>query len=318
MKTGDGLWAEVDELIALRAYASLVFKRADKKSSSPLAGGYVSPFRGRGIDFSEVRLYQPGDEIRSMDWRVTARTGKPHTKLFIEERERPVVFIQDFSPGMYFATRTAFKTVVASKIATVLAWAAAGHGDRIGAVLFNEQESKIVKPVNGNRGVLNLIGQLSAWSKKSPTEFSEDQNALEKCLRHSRSIIRPGALVYVLSDFRGQNRQSEMLLSEISRHADVVAIRVIDPIEHQLPGKANLKISDGHAFSMINTDNNDTASNISLQNQLNEQRFNSFCIKHGIHSLTCLTNEDFLDVIRHGLAKRQSVKNTGVRNAGSF
>ena len=130
-----GVTAELNELIALQRYAQIGHYRP--KGRSLRAGQHLSKLRGRGMDFAEVRHYQAGDEIRHMEWRVTARTGRPHVKLYQEERERPVIILADFSPSMYFGTRLAFKSVVAARLAALLAWTVVKQGDRVGGLLFS-------------------------------------------------------------------------------------------------------------------------------------------------------------------------------------
>lgn len=306
MKTGNGIWVEVDELIALKAYAGNIFRRAEKKSLSPLSGGYASPFRGRGIDFSEVRAYLPGDDIRSMDWRVTARTGKPHTKLFIEERERPVYFLNDFSSSMYYATRNAFKTVTASKIAALLAWAASGHGDRVGGFLFNESDIQQIKPMGGKRGVLQMVNHLSRWSKDIPATFSPSASNIEYILKKVRTTVRPGSLVYIVSDFRSMNENAERIVSELARHCDVVMIMVADPSELDAPEKGQLRISDGNNFGTIDVSNKTVKDRINSLAKRRLDRLSNFCLSHGIHEMSCLTTDDIPDMLRKGLSNRGS------------
>ena len=129
-----GVRLTVDELLALRRDALGLDLTSRYRVSSTLAGGYRSKFRGRGMDFDEVRTYQPGDDIRNIDWRVTARTGKPHTKLFKEERERPVFLLIDQSKHLFFGSRNALKSVVAARAASLLVWASINAGSRIGGI----------------------------------------------------------------------------------------------------------------------------------------------------------------------------------------
>ncbi|MDD5114985.1 MAG: DUF58 domain-containing protein, partial [Methylobacter sp.] len=131
--------------------ASLNLQPASIRSRQ--SGGYVSRFKGRGMEFDETRLYQPGDDIRSIDWRVTARTGKTHTKLFREERERPVFIAVDDRAAMHFATRGVFKSVLAAKLAGLLAWTAQHHGDRMGGQIFSDNSCRELKPQNGRHAV---------------------------------------------------------------------------------------------------------------------------------------------------------------------
>ncbi len=128
----DGIQLEVQELIRLRAAARGLELGARRRALSAQAGGYLSAYRGRGLEFDEVRAYQDSDDARSIDWRVTARRGTPHTKLFREERERPVLLLPDLHPGMYFGSRRQFKSVLAGRLAALLGWAAVRAGDRVG------------------------------------------------------------------------------------------------------------------------------------------------------------------------------------------
>ena len=130
------------------------------KNRAQQSGAYMSRFKGRGMEFDEARLYQPGDDIRSIDWRVTARTGKTYTKVFREERERPVFISVDDRLTMHFATRGVFKSVLAAKLAGLLAWAAEHHGDRIGGQLFSEHDCYELKPQNGRHAVLRFLNTL--------------------------------------------------------------------------------------------------------------------------------------------------------------
>ena len=153
--------------------AGLNLHHAQFRSSQ--SGNYVSRFKGRGMEFDEARLYQPGDDIRTIDWRVTARTGKTHTKVFREERERPVFISVDNRLAMHFATRGVFKSVLAAKLGGLLAWAAEYHGDRIGGQLFSEHECRELKPQNGRHAVLRFLNALVKPQDTLGKEFTLDQ-----------------------------------------------------------------------------------------------------------------------------------------------
>ena len=127
-----------------------------------LAGGHLSAFRGRGMEYHESRPYQPGDDIRAIDWRVTARSGRTHTKVYREERERPVLLWLDLTRSMFFGTQTCFKSVLASKLAALLAWSSVQHGDRLGYLFFSEQQHVEIRPARGKHTALQFIQQLVA------------------------------------------------------------------------------------------------------------------------------------------------------------
>lgn len=218
------------------------------------SGGYVSRFKGRGMEFEEARVYQAGDDIRSIDWRVTARTGEPHTKLFREERERPVFVSVDNRLAMHFATRGVFKSVLAAKLAGLLAWAAQHHGDRIGGQIFTDTVCRELKPQNGRHAVLRFLNAIVCGGDVSrPVTDVAPTITLEQVLARLMQHARPGSLVYIISDFRGINGQVETYLAKLSRHCEVVLIFVYDPLESQLPEKGRYRFTAMDAASLSGT-----------------------------------------------------------------
>jgi len=205
------------------------------------SGGYVSRFKGRGMEFEEARGYQPGDDIRSIDWRVTARTGETHTKVFREERERPVFISVDNRPAMHFATRGVFKSVLAAKLAGLLAWAAQHHGDRIGGQIFTDTVCRELKPQNGKHAVLRFLNTIS--NRDDSNRVEQTAITLEQVLARLMHHARPGSLVYIISDFRGINDQVETHLAKLARHCQVVLIFVYDPLESHLPEKGRYRFT---------------------------------------------------------------------------
>ncbi len=218
------------------------------------SGGYLSRFKGRGMEFEEARIYQPGDDIRSIDWRVTARTGKTHTKVFREERERPVFISLDQRPAMHFATRGVFKSVLAAKLAGLLAWTAQHHGDRIGGQIVSGNVCRELKPQNGKHAVLrflNAIVRRDDGNRAEPAVFTLE-HVLARLIQHAR----PGSLVYIISDFRGINDQVETHLAKLSKHCEVVLIFIYDPLESRLPEKGRYRFTamdGGYAASLPGT-----------------------------------------------------------------
>ncbi|GAB6140289.1 DUF58 domain-containing protein [Methylosoma difficile] len=216
------------------------------------SGTYVSRFKGRGMEFEEARMYQPGDDIRSIDWRVTARTGKAHTKVFREERERPVFIAVDQRATMQFATRGVFKSVLAAKLAALLAWSAQHHGDRIGGQIFADHDCRELKPHNGKTGVLRFLnacvsGTSAAIATNKPTL------PLDAALARLSQHARPGSLVYLISDFRGLNHQAEVHLAKLSQHCDVVLVFVYDPLEMHLPDKGRYRFTDSERDVVVDS-----------------------------------------------------------------
>jgi uncharacterized protein (DUF58 family) len=273
------------------------------ENRSQQSGGYVSRFKGRGMEFDESRFYQPGDDIRSIDWRVTARTGKTHTKVFREERERPVFISVDNRKTMQFATRGVFKSVVATKLASLLAWAAEYHGDRIGGQMFSESECRELKPQNGRHAVLRFLNALV--SKADLTHSIPDssidispKNTLEKILARLTQHARPGSLVYVISDFRGINDSAEIHLTTLSRHCEVVLIFIYDPLEANLPDKGRYRFTDTLRDVVIDAIDQQRLENYQQRFEERRQRLELLAKKRGMTFIQCSTSEDPLQCLR--------------------
>jgi uncharacterized protein (DUF58 family) len=219
-------------------------------------GNYLSPFRGRGMEFSESRPYQPGDDVRNIDWRVTARTGRAHTKLFREERERPVLLCVDFRPSMFFATRGRYKAVAAAHMAALVAWSAAHRGDRIGGVLFSEGDHHEIRPQRGRAAVLRFIREMvnhSAWKRRGVAPGRGDPDAGLRALARLRRVVRPGSLVVLLSDFRWLDDRARRQLARLSAHNEIVLLFLFDPVEQHLPPPGYYRVSDGAGELLLDT-----------------------------------------------------------------
>src|SRR5262249_16479318 len=156
------------------------------------------------------------DDIRHMDWRVTARTGKPHTKLYQEERERPVILVVDLNPSMFFGTKTAFKSVTAAKIAALIGWAAIQKGDRMGGLIFQNSQLSEFKPLAREKSILPFLHRLAEINK--PATIINEENTLANALRHSRRLARPGSLFVVISDFLNFDTKAQEVLITLSQH----------------------------------------------------------------------------------------------------
>jgi len=257
------------------------------------SGGYVSRFKGRGMEFDEARLYQPGDDIRTIDWRVTARTGKTHTKVFREERERPVFISVDNRLAMHFATRGVFKSVLAAKLGGLLAWAADYHGDRIGGQLFSEHECRELKPQNGRHAVLRFLNALVKPQNPVDKEFTLDQ-VLARLNQHAR----PGSLVYIISDFRGINDQAETHIAKLSEHCEVVLIFIYDPLESSLPNKGRYRFTDDERDVVIDTSDQQRLLSYQQRFVQRQQRLELLAKKRGLVFIQCSTVEDPIQCLR--------------------
>lgn len=257
------------------------------------SGGYLSRFKGRGMEFDEARLYQPGDDIRSIDWRVTARTGKPHTKVFREERERPVFISVDYRNTMAFATRGVFKSVQAARLAALLAWAANQHGDRIGGQIFTEQACLELKPQSGRHAVLRLLNALV-----KPDYTLSQAMTLEHVLRRLVQHARPGSRMYIISDFRGLGGRSETHLVKLAKHCEVVLIQVYDPLESHLPAKGRYRFTDNQRDVVIDAGEKQRSLDYQQRFQRQQLYLKTMSQHFNLNFLHCTTMDDPLEVFR--------------------
>lgn len=292
---GDGIHLTPSELIALRPRCHALRLPMRQPAASALAGAYRSRFRGRGVDFLESRNYQPGDDIRNMDWRVTARTGRPHTKVFQEERERPVLVVMDASPSLYFGTRRRLKSVAAGQMAAAIAWSAVRRGDRIGGFLFAPGRHRELRPAGGRRGAMRMIQGLVDWLQPEETP-EQSQDSLAGALERVRHAVRPGSLIIIISDFFSLDEDSNRHLSRLRQHNDVIGCQVLDVAEHLLPA-GRYPITDGEVASVL--DMGQTASRRRYQDMgirhLSEPR--RLFQKHHCGWLVLHTDEDPVDVL---------------------
>lgn len=248
-----GAYADLADLIALRFPARQLRLGHRSRALSLLAGPNKSNFRGRGIDFEEVRNYQPGDDIRTIDWRVTARTGQAHTKMFREERERPVIVAVDQRNSMFFGSRHCFKSVLATQLAALLCWSALENGDRVGGLVFNDRDHRDVRPRRSRKTVLGLFSELLRYNQALPVQDA-GENDFSEVLAKLRRVARPGTSVYLVSDFYGfEEGPAAEQLYQLAQHTEITAIQCSDPLEHDLPRAGNYVVTDGDRRIGLNT-----------------------------------------------------------------
>ena len=292
---GDGIHLSAEELISLRPRCHALRLPMRQPAASALAGAYRSRFRGRGVDYLESRNYQPGDDIRNMDWRVTARTGKAHTKVFQEERERPVLVVLDAGPTLYFGTRRRLKSVAAGQLAAAVAWAAVRRGDRIGGFLFAPGRHREIRPAGGRRGAMRMIQGLVDWLQPE----QHDRNGpepLSTALERVRHTVRPGSLVIIISDFFGLDEHCNRHLSRLRQHSDVIGCQVLDAAEHKLP-PGRYPITDGEQATVLDTGHGSSRKRYETMGSrhLNEPR--QLFQKHNCGWLVLNSDDDPVDVL---------------------
>jgi len=294
----------VPGLVALSRYSrSLALKSS--RIFALQGGNYQSTFKGRGMEYDESRLYQPGDDIRNLDWRITARSGKAYTKLFREERERPVFIWVDYRAPMFFATRGKYKSVIASETAALLAWSAAQYGDRVGGVIFSGQVHHEFKPRRGRSAVLYFIHQLvqhPAWQEEHTAV--QDAQSGEKALLRLRRVVRPGSLVFLISDFRHFNEQARSHLINLSQHNEIVMLFVYDPLEQSLPPAGRYRLRDDQKEIEIETYNKSYRESYQQRFERHRLHLKKLARLNFIRYLECRTQDDPYLVLKQGLYTR--------------
>jgi uncharacterized protein (DUF58 family) len=227
----DGITPTLAELVALRA--SALGRRPPKRGRHGVSGHALSPLRGRGMEYAESREYAIGDDARHIDWRLTARSGKPHTKLFQAERERLTLIVADTAPSLYFGTRVRFKSVQAARAGAIAAWAAVRDGDRIAALRGSIKEAP-VPPAAGPRGALRVLDALVRWYSQPPA----DDAGLTIALDHARRLLRPGSRLVLLADPASVAEVPPQRWPALTMHNEVIVLLLSDPLERDPPQAA--------------------------------------------------------------------------------
>lgn len=302
-----GVTVTLRDLMRLREPATRLAYTAHNFARAGSSGNYLSAFRGRGMEFAEVRRYIPGDDVRTIDWRVTARTGQPHTKLFQEERERPVVLIVDQSTAMRFGTRRAFKSVAAAQAAAVLAWSASEKGDRVGGFVFADAEHREIRPTRGRRGALRFLRGLVDVS--ATTSHCAEPAWIDAVSRAQR-IARPGTWVCIISDFDGAEKHPEVetTLMHLNRHCELALILVFDPLEQELPPAGVYNFSDGEKFALLDSAINDLRQQHRARFDARRARLDHWRRRLGLTLIELPTAADPVRTLCSGLHPGQSKK----------
>ena len=306
--------AENNGLVA--PFSALVRSRPDRRTTGFAPGGKVrthqfgtnrSVYRGRGMEFDEARIYQPGDDARAIDWRVTARTGKMHTKLFHEERERPVLILTDLRASMHFGTRVQFKSVLAATIAAELAWVGIDGGDRVGGFILRPNG---VNSFPATRNISAMLRLLKALSEGTKAEDEPGDEAAELPLHtvvdRLRQVCRPGTLVFIVSDFTDFDERTERAIKRLSLHAHVTNVLVYDQLDAMLP-HGNQRISDGDHVTLLAALGRASIDRHAQSFRDRRDRLERICRQRGMSFLAIPTSASARDVLaphRKGAAAR--------------
>jgi len=227
--------------------------RTRKMVNDSFAGEYHSVFKGRGMEFDEVRPYLPGDDIRTIDWNVTARTGHPYVKRYVEERELTVMLAVDASASESFGSVNRFKRELAAELTAVLAFAATTNNDRVGLMIFSDQIELLIPPRKGRTHILRLIRELLAFEPKGRG------TNIGLALDSLNNLLKRRSIVFLISDFLGDPRLYQKILAISNRRHDVVAMDLSDPLEYEIPNVGLLALEDAETGETIWVDTSQSA-----------------------------------------------------------
>ncbi len=291
-----GITPQLDELLSLR-YLSKKIHLFDHNTrvSNLQSGNHLSKHKGRGVDFDEVRPYQAGDDTRMIHWSLTARLGKPFTKIYKEERERSVYLLIDQSASMLFGTKVCFKSVLAANIASAIGWSALENHEQVGGVIFNDNLAQLFKPKRSKQTFLNLLKTLTDSSL-----YQNHLNSLNNSLKQLSQSIAYGSTIVLISDFHNFDDESIRFLNLINNKATIINIFVYDKLEEMLPDNGSFSFTQtGKEILKINANtNNRNKYHEHFTNRLN--KIMQYSHKNNMQFITIATNDNIIDKIRYG------------------
>ncbi len=253
--TDFGVYTELSDLVRLQFKAKGFSFLPKQPLQSILSGRHSSKLRGRGLNFKEIRSYFPGDDIRNMDWKVTARMRKPHIRVYSEERDRPVLFVVDQRINMFFGSRRCMKSVTGAEATAIGAWRALNTGDRIGGILFNDNKIIEFNPKRSRQHVTELLGQIVKMNKllNLKTGIKPNPEMFNKALMRAKQIAKHDYLICLVGDGNGFNEETIHHVSSLSEHNDVISVFIYDPLEKEIPDTGKVAMAEGQQQLEINT-----------------------------------------------------------------
>lgn len=290
MPRESGLWAGVEELLELRRKTTYLRALSSKMTYSSQSGEVKSAFKGRGVEMEEIRAYVPGDDVRDIDWRVTARKSNPYTKLYAEEKDREIYALLDLSPHMAFGTRNELKSVAAAKIAVLLGWLSLENKDRFGAVIFNGQENFLYKPQNRRPGMLTLVRKISDVTREILQRDFVQKTSFSKALQLLEMTIKNRATVFVVSDFADFDEETQKKLAVLAKKADVYVVNVFDVLEENAPKAGEYMVANGKKTLVFDSGSKSFVMEYKKYFAAKRLKVNDFCVKFGCRYMEVRTD----------------------------
>lgn len=300
-----GVYVSTEYLAALRHKARGFSLLPRQPVRSLLAGGHASKLRGRGLDFDEIRKYQPGDDPRTIDWKVTARTREAHTRVYTEERERPVLLVVDQRAGMFFGSVRMMKSVAAAEAAALAAWRTVAVKDRVGGVVFSDTAIVEVRPQRTRSTVMRLLRTIADQNRALKADTLAKPGALNEAIRRASRLVTHDALVVLISDATGADAETQSLLTAIARHNDVVVAFVSDPLEAELSDAGRVVVSDGDRQMEVDTASESLRGKFRGELAERKAAARRFLVTRDVPVLPLRTDADIADQINRALGARR-------------
>jgi uncharacterized protein (DUF58 family) len=295
-----GITIDVDELIAVRAQLEGLTQRRIRRHANTRSGAREIRLRGRGMEYEESRAYVFGDDVRTMDWRVMARTGEAHTKLFAEEKERASLIAVDLSASMFYGTRFAFKSWAAAQLAAHVGWLASFAGERVGGLVVSSDHHAEVRPGKTRSGLLGLFHHLALADQRRGLS-SAHASRLNFLLRELRRVARPGTDIVLISDFLGIDRETPQALSMLTRHNQLYHYWIHDDSEINDWPRGGYPVRSEQGSAMLDLDDSRQRATLRDRQQQHRQRIESICAGLGIPMWPICCNRGITRQLLQGL-----------------
>ncbi|BCA54625.1 hypothetical protein W02_17650 [Nitrospira sp. KM1] len=301
-----GVYVSPADLMALEFKATGLTLLPRRKSRSVLAGRHASRMRGRGLNFEEIRNYLPGDDIRTIDWKITLRLGKPQVRTYTEERDRPALFVVDQRMPMFFGSRRSLKSVTAAELGALGAWMVLKAGDRVGGVVFNDNEIRPIRPHRSRSRVQVLCQAIATMNQVLRPDSSVRANyeQLDRALETALGIAHHDHLVCIVSDFAGAGERTQQLLRQLRAHNDVIAGLVFDPLVQAAPQSGRLVVTEGNLQVEVNLGDRTVQAPIASFFSGRLRDVTELLQRSTVPLFPITTAEEVVDQVRHLLGRR--------------
>ena len=252
----DAVHTDLNTLVSLQYQAQGFSFLPRQPVHSILAGKKASRLRGRGLNFEELRNYRPGDDLRTMDWKASLRSGTPYVRVYSEERDRPVFLIVDQRVSMFFGSQLKMKSVVAAELAALAAWRSLGQGDRVGAIVFNDTECSVIKPARSKATTLRILQEITRMNQALPelgAEPKSESQSFNEALSKAENLASHDCLICAITDCGGVDEESRKIMTRAAQRNDILAILIYDPLGARLPQAGRVVFSSGKSQLEVDT-----------------------------------------------------------------